>query len=275
MAPVLLLLQLLTFCGIAIAIGMPAHRRRIGLAVFAVGIAALVASFVEGSADRTLEVSHRFMAEVGLNVENKEFPIETVTAPGWHWGALAAAFCFLWALALRLGSAAEPGTARALAGPLLLGFSGALLQLGFEKAAAPMELLAPFDLALERALFPATVLGSMLLARPGRKVLHLVLYLTLFIAVTRLPIALFATLATRGEWGTHLDVHGTTVFVPPGGGTSIGGIETEPGSTEQLFWLVWAPQLVLYPMVYMMSAGSAAFLRLMAARQREVNAAGS
>ena len=83
------------------------------------------------------------------------------------------------------------------------------------------------------------------------------------------------TLATRGEWGTHLDVHGTTYFVPPGGGTSIGEIDVTPGSSEQLFWLLWAPHLIVYPLFYSMSTGGIAFLRLMWQRQREVDRATS
>jgi hypothetical protein len=68
-------------------------------------------------------------------------------------------------------------------------------------------------------------------------------------------------------------VHRTVFFVPPGGATSIGPIEVAAGGTEQLFWLIWAPHLIVYPLFYMMSAGGFAFLRLMWQRQKEVDAA--
>ena len=61
--------------------------------------------------------------------------------------------------------------------------------------------------------------------------------------------------------------------MPPGGGTNVGGIEPLPGSAEQLFWLVWAPHLILFPAIYMLSTGGIGFLRLMWQRQWEVDRA--
>jgi hypothetical protein len=264
-------IQGLVLIGIAAGLGRPGWRRPVALGLGVVGLACLATAILAGSDERTLDVSHRFSAYVGLTVQQKVFPIETARAPGWLWALVAAAFVLGWAAWLARRAPGRPDAGTVFGGALALAWTGAAGQLALEKAAAPAVLLVPFDLALERVLFPATFLAALLLARPGRKILHLVFYLALFLAVTRLPLAVFGTLATRAAWGTHLDVHGTTYFVPPGGGTTVGGIEPESGSPEQLFWLVWAPHLIVYPFFYMTSAGGFAFLRLMWARQREVD----
>lgn len=271
MSFLLVSIQILLFAGVALAAVFPARRRLIAAGIALAGVASLVAAGLAGTAERTLAIGHRFSAYVELRVENKLFPIEVTQAPGFAWGLCIGAFALGWALWLGVLSRRQTGPA--LGEPLALAWTGIALQLGLEKAAAPEILLAPFDLAPDRVLFPATLAGAYLLARPGRKILHLVLYLTLFIAVTRLPLAVLGTLATQNAWGTHLDVHGTVYFVPPGGGTEIGAIQTAAGSSEQLFWLVWAPHLLVYPMFYLMSTGGIAFLRLMWSRQQEENRA--
>jgi hypothetical protein len=262
-------IQILVFVGIAVCAVWPRLRRRVAAGLIGVGVACGIVMATQGASTRTLEITHRFSAYVELQVRSKTFPIETVTADGSLWALIGLLFCGLWAAAVLLVGA----RVRAFAVPLGLAWTGVACQLLLEKAAAPAILVAPFDLAPDRVLFPATLACAFLLARKGRKILHLFLYLSLFIAVTRLPIALFGTLATRGEWGTHLDVHRTVFFVPPGGATSIGPIEVAAGGTEQLFWLIWAPHLIVYPLFYMMSAGGFAFLRLMWQRQKEVDAA--
>ena len=271
----LITIHVLLFFALAAAIAAPGLRR--GVAAVLLGIVGLVclgAGVMEGSVERTLDITHRFSAYVDLKVENKEFAIETTRAPGYVWGLVTAAFALCWAawLGLACPRPADKRRVGALGEPLALAWTGAALQIGIQKAAAPMFLLGPFDLAPDRVLFPATLAAAFLLARPGRKILHLFLYLTLFIAVTRLPLAVFGTLATRGAWGTHLDVHNTVYFVPPGAGTEIGAIETAAGGNEQLFWLIWAPHLIVYPFFYLMSTGGFSFLRLMIQRQHAANA---
>ncbi len=265
----LLGIQALAFVGLAVATVAPDLRlKAIGaLLVLAIGCGIGVA--VAGVGDRTLEINHLFSAYVEMQVQSKEFVIETVTASRAVWLTICVGFCGFWVVVLRLSR----DSARAFGVPLLLAWSGVALQLLLEKSAAPSILLSPFDLAPDRVLFPATLAGAYLLAKSGRKILHVFLYLSLFIAVTRLPLAVFGTLATRGEWGTHLDVHGTVFFVPPGGATTVGSIEVEAGGAEQLFWLIWAPHLIVYPFFYMMSTGGFAFLKMMWERQKEVDRA--
>ena len=269
-AAVFPVLQLVVFGAIAAMTALPAVRRKGAVLLGLTAAAALVAAAVDASTARTLEITHRFTAYVDLAIRQKEFPIETrLDIPGYWWGLLCATFCAGWAVwAHRVGE--RP--ARSFGAPLALAWSGAALQLLLEKAAAPAGLLQPFDLAPDRAILPATLAGALLLARRGRRPVHLFLYLSLLVAVTRLPLAVIGTLATRRGWGTHLDVHDTRFFVPPMGGSSIGALEVEPGDTAQLLWMIWTPHLVLFPFIYLMSTGGIAFLKLMWERQREADA---
>ncbi|MCA8956042.1 MAG: hypothetical protein KDC87_08205 [Planctomycetes bacterium] len=257
--PVLLaVLQIAAVAAIAVATVLPRARTAVGVVLVGAALASGAAALLGAGAPRTLTVSHRFSAYVGLQVEHREFPIETTLAPGWVWGAVAAGFCLAWALwAFRQRGG---GPSRAFGAPLLLAWSGSACLLVLEKAAAPAALLAPFDLAPDRVMFPATLAGALLLGRPRRRMVELLLYLVLWIAVTRLPLAVFGTVATRAALGTHLDVHATTYFVPPGTGV---GIEVEPAAAQQLLWMVWIPHLLMMPFVYLLSTGGFAFLARM------------
>lgn len=259
-------LQLTAFVIVAVAALRPTLRVR-GL-VALLGIAgATIALALSEDGPRSLEISHQFTAYVKYTVQQKTFQVETVSGiPALRWGLLLAGFCVGWATWLFIQRDGEP--ARAFGMPLALCWTGCGLQLLLEKAAGPVELFLPFNQAPDRALFPATIVGALLLARPGRKIHHLVFYLCLFVSVTRLPLAVFGTLATQNSWGTHLDVHGATYFVPPFGGI---GIEARPGDSQQLRWMVWAPHLIFYPAIYMMSTGGVAFLALMMRRQQEAD----
>lgn len=263
-------LQLTAFAVVAIATVRPGLRRP-GAIVLAALAALAIALATSHPGPRNLEITHQFTAYVDLTVQAKDFPVETIQAvPAAYWGLALAAFCLAWAGWLLVQGQRPQG--RAFGGPLILAWSGCALQLCMEKAAGPIELFAPFDLAPDRALLPATLAGAYLLARRGGKIHHMVLYLSLFVAVTRLPLAVFGTLATQNSWGTHLDVHKATYFVPPGSNGI--GIEAQAGDSQQLFWMVWAPHLVVLPALYMMSTGGLAFLSLMWQRQQEENQRG-
>ena len=259
------LLEFLAIAIVALAAVRPGVRARGAAALAGLGAAFLVLASLE-SGGRSLEITHQFTAYVDLAVRPKQFPVETITGvPPLRWGLWLAAFCLGWAAWIYRNR--NKPVSRAFGSPLALCWTGSALQLVLEKSAAPAELFLPFDLAPDRALFPATLAGALLLARPGRKALHMVFYLSIFVAVTRLPLAVFGTLATQRAWGTHMDVHRATYFVPPGSGGI--GVETVAGSSQQLFWMVWAPQLLVYPALYMMSAGGVAFLAIMWRHQRE------
>ena len=270
MSPVLAIVQIVVFTAIAGATVRPGWRRPVSLVLLLVSVASLCAAGLAWGTERALEISHTYPAYVGLEVRPKNFPIEELSGvPGPYWGVLCSLFCLPWAVWAWRGRDGAPS--RSFGPPLILGFSGVVLQLLLEKAAAPQALVAPFDLGPDRAMLPATLAGALLLARPGLKITHLIAYLSVFVAVGRLPLAVFGTLATHRHWGTHLDVHGTTFFAPPGSAAVAGGIEVSPGDPAQLFWLVWAPHLLVYPALYMMSTGGAAFLKLMWIRQVEEN----
>ena len=72
-----------------------------------------------------------------------------------------------------------------------------------------------------------------------------------------------STLATRGEWGTSLDVHSIEHFANPFVKRTV---SVEPGSQEQLMWLVWSGHLLILPALYMMSAGGVALARIIVAK---------
>lgn len=264
-------LQLTAFAVVAIATARPGLRRPGAAALVAVAALAIgLATSHQGP--RSLDITHQFTAYVGLTVQAKDFPVETLRdVPAAYWGLLLAGFCLAWAAWLYFLAKRPQG--RTFGGPVILAWSGCALQLCMEKAAGPIELFAPFDLAPDRALLPATLAGAYLLAQRGGKILPMVLYLSLFVAVTRLPLAVFGTLASQNSWGTHLDVHTATYFVPPGSNGI--GIEAQAGDSQQLFWMVWAPHLVVLPALYMMSTGGLAFLSLMWQRQQQEDQRGN
>jgi hypothetical protein len=85
-----------------------------------------------------------------------------------------------------------------------------------------------------------------------------------FLALCHLPLAISGTLATHHELGTYLDVHAIDHIANPFTRVST---PLEPKSTAQLAWLVWVPQLVMWPAFSMMSAGGLGFAVVMIRRQ--------
>jgi hypothetical protein len=253
MSVALSILHTLALAATALALGHDPFRRHAVRFLAVLGATALVAAALALGSERSLLVTHPFPAFEGQSIRTKAFPIESVAAPGQWYGLCAAAFCFGWAAWLgrlvRTRRDVDPFWA-----PLVLGWSSTALVLALEKAAAPEGLVAP--LAFDRGLLPASSCAAVLLAIRCRSVFLTLSWLSLFVSLSRLPIAVFGTLATRHGWGTSLDVHSMRVFANP---FMQWPVEVQPASFEQLGWLVWAPQLLILPAIYMLSVGGVAF----------------
>ncbi|MCA8941859.1 MAG: hypothetical protein KDB80_04800 [Planctomycetes bacterium] len=265
----LVALQVLIQIAIAGALLRPVYRGRVavGTALLAV-VAAVSALVVAGDQPRTLEVTHKFSAYVGNELGNKDFPIETTEAPAAAWLLLVAGFLALWTVVLwllRPRPGREPGTMHPFWVPMVLAWTSSALVLGLEKTAAPSELVRFF--AFDRGLFFTTVAAAVLLAERCRSVFLTLSWMSLFVTLTRLPLALFGTFATRHEWGTSLDVHSIEHFANP---LVQRTVSVEPASTEQLAWLIWAPHLLVLPALYMMSTSGFALGRLLFLKGAEV-----
>ena len=252
----LVLLQLACFGLTATALVRPAFAQRAAYVLLGSTALALIAGFSSG--ERTLELVHRFSAYDGKRVAWKAFPTETVTAPGYLWGLVVAAFAVPWALFLlrraRLASTAGAGVAPSITAPLLLAWSGLALILGLEKTAAPEVLVQP--VGFDRVLLPASIAASVGLAYRFRKVLPCLMWLSLFVTAVRAPIAIFGTLATTRGLGTSLDVRSVDKIASP---LTQQPLRLEAASSEQLGWLIWAPNLIAMPAFYMLSLGGIAF----------------
>jgi hypothetical protein len=226
----------------------------------AVGLAGLAA--LAGSADQSLQVVFSYPAFVANRVESKDFIIEETIAPAYAWTLAAAAFCGLLAgLAWRGLPHRRP-----LTWALAFAWLGAGLALVLEKLAAPPAAVA---FRLDAALWLGSIAAAVALAQRGPSLVQLGLGVAIASTALRLPIALFGTLATWQGWGTSLDVHSIEFCAHPLAQTPL---TLEPGSVQQLWYLVWAQQLVVYPALTFASAGGVGFLTLMARRGREAEA---
>ena len=94
------------------------------------------------------------------------------------------------------------------------------------------------------------------LAQGSRGLAQIVFQLVICIALAHLPLAIFGTLATKQELGTYLDVHSIDHIANP-----LTRVSTplEPKSNQQLGWLIWAPQLMMWPAFALLSASGAGF----------------
>jgi hypothetical protein len=269
MDPFFTVLALVLFALPAVVLAAPAIRRPVG---FALGVAAaiLMALAVGGAGEtRELTVTHAFAAYVGSVIESKRFVIETVTAPGWRWAALGAAWALAWATwAIRRGRRPLAVVRWPLVGPVAAAWGGAALILGFQKTAAPAPLALGLDIAtlphFEIALWPAMVAAAFVLAAGRPTIPQFVFLLTIAVALAHLPLAIVGTLFTYNELGTSLDVHSIDHIANP-----LTRLSTplEPKSHEQLAWLIWTPQLLMWPALTMLSAGGAGFAAVMAQRE--------
>ncbi|MEZ5962834.1 MAG: hypothetical protein R3F56_03205 [Planctomycetota bacterium] len=246
----------------AAAAGLFPRRRLPTVVLLAAAAFFAVQAIAEGGAQRRLEVVHEQAAYVGNQVEQKRFLVEVTRAPAWQWAAAAAAFCLFLAAAARTRLAA----ANPFAWPVLLAWSGIALALLLEKLAAPPEVGA---YRLHGTVWLAAVAGAVLLARTRPTVAAFAATFLLLAIALWAPAGILATLATTRELGTSLDVHGIEFCAHPLGRTPL---SLEPGSTQQLWYLVWTPLLVLFPLLTWLSAGGVGFLQLMLQREAAARA---
>jgi len=243
----------------AAAAGLLVGRRLPACLLLVLGGACLLLAAREGSEPRRLEVVHQHAAYVGNNVEQKDFPIEATEAPGWQWAAIGALFCGV----LGLAALTRLPRAGAFAWPLLIGWSGTALALALEKLAAPAEAVV---LRLQGSVWLAAIVAAVAVARDRPTVLAYALTLLVLVTALWAPAAVFGTLATQHAWGTSLDVHSIEFCAHPLARTPL---TLEAGSTRQLWYLLWAPLLIVFPLLTWLSAGGFGFLLLMAQREAQ------
>lgn len=257
---VLFVLHAAVIAAIAAAMVRPAWRSRAAVGLTALGVLSLFVAGV-GPASRELELFHTFAAYEGSLITLKQFPVDHVTAAGFLWGLVVLVFCAGWALWLwRTAPAADappPPTGAGVHpffGPLALIWSSIALELALQKAAAPAGLVAP--LPFDRAILPAALGACVLLAVRCRRVILVLAWLSLLVTFARIPLIVFGTFATQESFGTTLDVHTITLFANPLNQTPL---EVAAWSPEQLGWLIWAPNLLVMPALYMLSLGGIGF----------------
>jgi hypothetical protein len=246
----------IAFMAAAVA-GIWPGARWLAFVLSACAIACAGLAVAAGTAERSLDVVHQHPAFVGNQIETKDFPIETATAPGFAWGLASALACALLAGVVWTGLPRR----RPVGYAILFGWLGIALALGLEKLAAPPDVLA---LRMHGAAWLASIAAAVALARTRIRLVPFAAILLLIITVIWLPSAIFGTLATRGAWGTSLDVHSIEFCAHRLAGTPL---TLTPGSAEQMWYLLWAPLLVVFPLLCWMSGGGVGFLVLMARRE--------
>ena len=257
----LTLIQMACLLCLALAILRPTFRGAAALFLAVSALGATILALLVGDQERTQELTHSFVAYVGNEIRDKQFPVETVVAPAAWMPMLWVGVALPWALWLwrrRPRPGANPAPCHPFWLPLVLAISGCALNLAWEKAAAPEELIRPIP--FDRYLIPATFVAALLLARRCRSLLLTLSWLILLVTMCRLPLALFSTLASQRSWGTSLDVHSILVFANP---LVQYPLEVTSGSGQQFGWLIWGPQLFVYPSLYMLSFGGIAFAAVM------------
>lgn len=260
MESLLLPAELLLFLAVALGLGRPALRRPLGLLACLSALALLGWGFAAEGV-RELEIRTSVVAYVGNDIRPKDFTIETVQAAAGCWQLLGALWAGAWG-AILLVLRTRPVHPFWL--PLLFGLSTVALTLLWEKAAAPEALVRPAG--IERGLLLASALAAVQLALRCRKALLAMAWLSLFVTGSRLPVAITSSWLTQEGWGTSLDVHSITAFANP---LLLMPVEVEQGSTQQAAYLIWGPQLLVMPALYMLSLGGLAFALVMYLRHEE------
>ncbi len=244
-------------CLAAAAAGLVPRARWPGLLLLLGAVACAAIAVAEGSSPRSLDIVLQHPAFVGNQVESKDFLIETTDAPGYAWGLASALFC----LVLSLTALAQLPARVPQLWPFLLAFGGIALALALEKLAAPAAVVA---FRLHGACWLATIVAAVTLARSRPRLIAYAAVLLLVTTLIWLPAAVFGTLATHAQWGTSLDVHSVEFCAHRLARTPL---TLQPGSTQQLWYLVWAPLLMVFPLVTWISAGGVGFLLMMAERE--------
>lgn len=240
----------------SLPLALPARipAARLALVILA-GLGVALAA-VAGGDPVQAEVVTVYPAFVGQEIQAREFPVETVTGAGYLAPLLVAAFALLCA---RLAPTLARPRMRLLS-PVLLALLATALALLLEKAAAPRPVTAA---GMHRACWLPALFAAWRIGHEAGNVLRYVLAMAVVVTAQRLPAAIFGTLATRGHWGTSLDVHGVTFCVHPIARTPL---ELAPGSQDQLWHLLWWPELIVFPALTLLSAGGLGFLAYMLRR---------
>jgi hypothetical protein len=248
----------------------PPGRRFLAIPLAGLAVALLVYAVLLAGATAELEVTHAVQRYAGGGVEQQAFPVDRTRAPAWIWPAGTALVLLGLAFVSRRS---DPGHSDPFREALLAAWAGLLVQAGWQYAAAPAALaLGPAHPPLQAAesvLFPLTAVAAVRLGWVEPRFRGALLRLFLIVSLTRLPLALAGTWLTRERLGTWLDVHPITFFVTLGERP----IDTTPGSSDQLAWLIWVPQLVLMPLITLLGTGGLAFAAAMFRKGRMVGRA--
>ena len=94
--PVLLILQIGLLLALAAACARPDLSRQVGAAALALAAVCLGCCPFVMADERSLEISHSFLAYVGNQPQPKDFAIETAVAPAWWWLLTSGLFCAGW-----------------------------------------------------------------------------------------------------------------------------------------------------------------------------------
>lgn len=246
----------------AAATGMAPRARLPGVVLCACALACAGVAVFAGAGSRSLDILVQHPAFVGNSVETKDFLIETTQAPGFAWATASAVAC---AVLCGLAWAGIPRHAPVI-WAILFGWIGITLALTLEKMAAPAAAVA---FRLHGTCWLAAITAAVSLARSRPRLLPYAAVLLLIVTVIWLPSVVFGTLATRMTWGTSLDVHSIEFCAHRLAGTPL---TLEPGSTTQLWYLLWAPLLMVFPILTWMSAGGVGFLVWMVQREADARA---
>jgi hypothetical protein len=213
-------------------------RRRIAL-LFALGAVGMIVLAVQrAGATNTLRVVNPF--PVGPEMRSTPVLIETVTAAGWQWPAVAAGCLGLLALltfgGLRLPSRAPSPAWRCV----LVGTLFVVLRLLLEKNAAPAGLCWAVGASI--GLPVVVAFAGWYAGARGQGFFALLLSLLWLAVFQRAIIAGIAWFATTRHWGTHLDVGAVTELNTPIGGMRRFGDDL----VEKWTWAILVPQMVLW-----------------------------
>lgn len=248
----------------------PAGRRRLAVLFGALAVGMVVWGIVQAGTTAELQVTHLAPGYEGKSVVPEAFVVAEASAPGWGWPLLVAAG---FALLAGLGWRADPSRSEPFREGLLLGIAAVAVQLGLQKLAAPGPLalgpLHPPAQPSEPLLVPLTIVAAMRIGWREVRFRTAALRIFLLVSLTRIPLAIAGSWLTQNQLGTWLDVHRITFFVVPLGEMPI---DTTAGSQDQLMWLVWVPQLVLFPLVTILAAGGLGFMTHMFRKGKEAAA---
>jgi hypothetical protein len=247
--------HVLAFLALAFALARPSFRKQ-GSAVLALVAILTAVIALLGDGPRTLETMHTYAGFAGsaMEVSMVDFPTGTFTANSWHWCLPFMAFSLLWIVILSALGLKELKSPWIL--PLIFAWTGLATWLLEQVLAAPAVVVQPAG--MDRILWPAGLALCLVAAKRASSLKALLLIVGAGAMLGRLPGALFSKYASSSEIGTILDIHTIRDIVNP-----MTQIQFAPrlvaGSSEQEFWLIWLPHIIILPAVYLMSLFGIAF----------------